>query len=76
MNIESEKLKLIEWIKSVQDDSIIAKIKFLKDHQSQKDWWDEISEEEKEAIEEGLKDIAEGNVVPHEQVKKRYEKWL
>lgn len=76
MNIQNEKLKLIEWIASLQDDSIIERIKLLKMQHSPKDWWDEISDEEKAAIEEGLKDIREGRVVPHEELKKRYEKWL
>jgi len=76
MNIQNEKLKLIEWITSLQDDSIIERIKLIKMQYSPKDWWDEISDEEKAAIEEGLKDIREGRVVPHEEVKKRYEKWL
>ena len=40
------------------------------------DWWDEISSEEKNAIDNGLADIKAGRVKPHEDVKKIYEKWL
>ena len=76
MNLESEKLKLIEWITNLNDDSTIEKIKMLKENHNQKDWWDEISDDEKAAIEDGLKDIDAGRVVSHEEVKKRYEKWL
>lgn len=35
-----------------------------------------ISSSEIAAINEGLKDIEYGRVIPHEEVKKRYEKWL
>lgn len=41
-----------------------------------KDWWNKISDAEKESIELGLKDIRNGKVVAHSEVKKLYEKWL
>lgn len=40
------------------------------------DWWNEISDAEKKSIELGLKDIEEGKVIAHSEVKKLYEKWL
>jgi predicted transcriptional regulator len=40
------------------------------------DWWDEISDHEKEMIELGLKDIEEGRVVPHEEVRTGINKIL
>ena len=76
MNIEREKLKLIEWIANLKDDSIIERIKILKENQLVRDWWDEISEEEKTAIEKGLEDIKAGRVIPQKDVRKEYAKWL
>ena len=77
MNIQAEKLKLIEWLAGLTDASLIEKIKFLKENQAAKtDWWEEISETEKQAIDEGLADAAKGNVIAHQDVRKRYEKWL
>lgn len=76
MNSEIEKLKLIEWIIKLKDDSVVEKLKMLKEHQKQTDWWDEITEEEKASIEKGLGDIKAGKVIPHNKVKKEYEKWL
>ncbi len=35
------------------------------------DWWDSISAKEKAAIEDGIKDIEEGNVFTQEQVRKK-----
>ena len=75
MNIQAEKLELIQWLISVNDVSIIEKIKSFR-LKSSKDWWDEISEAEKQAIEQGLKDAEEGKLIPHNEVKKKYEKWL
>ena len=46
-NIESKKLELIQWLTSLNDVSMIDKILELKNKES-KDWWNEISDEEKE----------------------------
>lgn len=77
MNIQAEKLKLIEWLAGLTNQTLIERIKLLKETQSTKaDWWEEISLAEKEAIDQGLKDAQNKNVTAHEEVRKRYEKWL
>ena len=77
MNIQVEKLKLIEWLAGLTDQTLIERIKFLKETQSTKaDWWEEISQAEKDAIDQGLQDAENGKVTAHEEVRKRYEKWL
>jgi predicted transcriptional regulator len=76
MNLDSEKLKIIDWIANLKDETVIAKIKILKDHSIDADWWDEISEAEKVSIERGLEDVKAGRVIDHSEVKKLYEKWL
>jgi predicted transcriptional regulator len=76
MNLDREKLKIIDWIANITDESVIAKIKLLKDHPKETDWWDEISDAEKASIERGLEDIKAGRVIDHSEVKKLYEKWL
>ena len=73
MNIQSEKLKLIEWITKVQDNAIIEKLLRVKE---ESDWWDEISVEERQSIERGLNDIKEGKTHQHSSAKKLYEKYL
>ncbi len=77
MNIQAEKLKLIEWLAGLTDATLIEKIKFLKENPAAKtDWWEEISEAEKLAIDKGLADAEKGNLTSHEETRKRYEKWL
>ena len=77
MNIQAEKLGLIEWIARLNDSSILKKLKRIHDqHSKNSDLSDEISEHEKESIEKGLKDIEEGRVHSHETAKKVYEKYL
>lgn len=76
-NIQTEKLKLIEWLAGVNDNSVLEKIKLLKQQPEEAEQlWDSISEAEKKSIERGLKDIKNKNTFPHSQVKRMYAKWL
>lgn len=71
----NEKLMLIQWISSIEDQTIIKKLTEFRKKEV-KDWWHEISQEEKESIAKGLKQAENGELQSHSQVKKLYEKWL
>lgn len=43
--------------------------------EEQKDWWDEISQEQQQAIDQSLAQMKAGKVTPHEEVMKKYKKW-
>ena len=71
MDIQIEKYKLMEWLMSVKDETVIAKLKTIKTSFSKvSDWSNEVSPIEKKLIEAGLKDIEEGKIFTHEQVMK------
>lgn len=70
INIQNKKLELIQWLCTLEDLSIINKIFDIKKEKT--DWWDEISDAEKDSIEKGLKDADEGRVVSHEDFLKSY----
>jgi len=77
MNLQSEKQSLIKWISELEDESVIQDIKILRENcKNGKDWWNNLSEEEKRGIDEGLKDLEEGREVPYEVVREKYKKWL
>jgi len=77
MNIQLEKLGLIEWIARLNDSRMIEKLKNLKEeYADSKDWWDQLTKEEIDSINRGLKDIEEGRVHSHESARKAYEKYL
>jgi len=40
------------------------------------DWLDQLTDAEKASLERGLRDIENGNLIPHAEVMKRYEKWI
>jgi predicted transcriptional regulator len=73
MTKEALKLELIEWLSQLDDDETIEYLKVVKDSRSSnKDWWNELTDKQKQGIERGLKDIEHGRTVPHEEVKKKY----
>jgi predicted transcriptional regulator len=39
-------------------------------------WWEEVEKSASIAIKQGLKDAAENNETSHEEVMKKYKKWL
>ena len=74
MDIQAEKLNLIKWLTDVNEPSIISQFVALRKKQ-QADWWDNISEEEKDEIIDGIAQADNGDVLPHEEVMAKYEKW-
>jgi hypothetical protein len=78
MNISAEKLDIIQRICEIQDNDLIDLIKNIIDipHTSKSDWWNQITQEEKESINRGLNDLEQGKVYSHDQIRKKYEKWL
>ena len=71
MGLEAIKLELIEWLTKLDDKETINYLKVVKDSSSEKkNWWHSLSEDQKRGIRKGLKDIEEGRVIDHDDVKK------
>lgn len=75
LNIQSKKIELIQWLSTIEDLSVINKIIDLK-KQENKDWWNSISENEKQSVEKGLQDAEAGKLNSHSKAKELYGKWL
>jgi len=75
VNIQDKKIELIQWLSTLNDESIIEKIMKLRESE-RSDWWREVSKEEKKSIEKGIRVADSGKLEPHSKVKKLYEKWL
>ncbi len=71
MGLEAVKLELIEWLTNLNDELTIEYLKVVKDS-SDHDWWNDLTEEQKAAINRGLQDIDAGRVTPHNEVKAKY----
>jgi len=74
MNIETRKVSIISWITRLSDEEILSKIESLQNTES--DWWDLISNEEKLEIEQGIAEIERGETKTHDEVMLKYKKWL
>lgn len=70
MDIQATKLELIHWLTELQDPDVLRQLKVIKGGQ---DWWDEISEDERFAIDEGLAELDRGEGIAHEEVMKRVQ---
>ncbi len=69
MNLQSKKLELVQLILNTEKPSILARVEAVLKGKTV-DWWDEISPEEREAIEKGLSEADKGELIPHEEVMK------
>ncbi|MGY5847702.1 hypothetical protein ACW6QP_09795 [Salegentibacter sp. HM20] len=74
-DLQNRKLELIQWLSTLNDESIIKEIIKLREKE-RVDWWEEISLEEQKSIELGINDADAGKLKPHSEARKLYEKWL
>lgn len=58
------------------DEKEVKMIHAMLEVEQEIDWWDELSEEARASIDQGLKDVQAGRVIPHDVVMKKYCKWL
>jgi hypothetical protein len=72
MDVQAEKIDLITWLSQLNDVSIINEIKVLK-QKSQDDWWDSLSEQQKNDIETGLTDLRLGRKRGIAEVLEKYK---
>ncbi len=75
MTLNEKKTKIKKLVESA-DAHVLHMVYLLLEGDLKSDWWDEISDAEKKSIEKGLAQADKGELVPHEQVMKKYKKWL
>jgi len=73
--IEDLKLDLINWINAQENDTLLRQIEDIKRY-SDKDFWVDLSESEKESIRLGREDAEKGNLISQSEAQRRYEKSL
>jgi hypothetical protein len=73
MGHEAIKLELIQWLTKLEDDETLNYLKVVKDSRDiEKDWWQNLSDEQKSGIERGLLDIESGRIHSHNDIKLKY----
>jgi hypothetical protein len=74
MNLRAQKVELINMLIATSDASLLKDMKKLFEHS--REGGADISAAKLASIKRGLQDIENGNVHPHSEVRKMYEKWL
>jgi len=64
--IKKTKLDLIAWIEQLSDVNMLTLLDSLRSSKSDNEWWDNLTENQKQHINEGLNDVENGRVVSSE----------
>ncbi len=70
MNLHAKKLELVQLILNTEKPTVLAKVEAVFKKEKSADWWDEISEGERAAVEKSLAEADRGELIPHEEVMK------
>ena len=75
MNIQAEKIAIAKALLGVNSEAILKQVKaILNSYDS--DLWDELSDEQKSSVKRARHQLARGEGKPHNEVMKKYAKWL
>jgi hypothetical protein len=72
LQIQNKKIELIQWLSTIEDLNFLEKISNLISSEKKKDWWNEISDAEKESIERGIAQAEAGNINLHTKAREIY----
>ena len=73
MEQEAIKLELIEWLTKLNDLETLNYLKVIKESKFlNNDWWNDLTNQQVQGIQRGLKDVDEGRLISHNDVKRKY----
>jgi hypothetical protein len=70
LQLQNIKLELIQWLTSLKDTKTLERLLSIK-QESQVDFWDELSDEEKAKIELGITQLDKGERISLEEFNKK-----
>ena len=76
MYIQAEKIELVKMILETDNPSILSSIKKILKRDSKKDFWDTLSQAQREDIMKGIEEIENGEIVDYEDFIKKHKQWL
>lgn len=74
MDLQAEKLSLLQTIMNTKDESLIMDIKALLSGRKA-DWYEELNDEQQKDILEGIAEADRGETMSHAEVVKLFERW-
>ncbi len=75
MNIQTEKLDLLEKLLLTKDEETIARVKAVFES-SDEDFSGALPQHIQQQIEESIQQAESGNLIAHDTVMKKYSQWL
>jgi len=75
MNVQIEKIALAKRLLETEDEAILLQIKEVFEN-NEKDFWNTLPAHVRDGIERAKKQAAEGKLTPHDEVMKKYAKYL
>lgn len=73
-SLDKQIVQYLPQLNVKQKKTVLTVVKtFMEDQQ---DWWDEIGEEQQKAIDKSLVEMKAGKLTPHDEVMKKYKKWM
>ncbi len=73
-SLDREITQYLPQLNVKQKKTVLTVVKTFMEEQN--DWWDEIGEEQQKAIDKALVEMKAGKLTPHDEVMKKYKKWL
>ena len=70
MDIPAKKLNIIHWLINLKDERLLKKIEALQAEDL--DFWNELSEQERQEIKKGIAELDEGHKHDYKQVMSKY----
>jgi hypothetical protein len=67
MNLQAEKIEIMRMVLDTKNPSILKSIKNLLWKEEKSDFWETLPQTQKDDIEEGLRDLKDGNVVNYDE---------
>jgi len=74
-SIEMLREEVKEYIQHA-DEKTVKMVHAMLETDVENDWWDRMPDAVRTDVEAAIKEADEGKLIPHEEAKKRYQKWL
>lgn len=72
MNIQAQKIEIMKMILNTDNPLILESVKNIFKYSKTSDFWDSLTQEQKDDILQGLKDIENGEIIEYEDFIKRH----
>jgi hypothetical protein len=76
MNVEKLMRQEVKQYIDNADVKVVKMMHAMLEVDANNDWWDAMPNEIRKTVEKSILESEKGNVTPHPEIKKRYQKWI